>query len=102
MSEADKPLVWLHGEVKTPPFSKKARVEAGVMGGKKRRPSWIRFCDSDTDSRGEVGGKKRRPSWIRREQQAADAQLHPCCRSDAAAIQTSPFHILLPAAQSGQ
>jgi hypothetical protein len=31
MSEADKPLVWLHGEVKTPPFSKKARVEAGVL-----------------------------------------------------------------------
>jgi phage-related protein len=31
MSEADKPLVWLHGEVKTPPFPKKARVEAGVL-----------------------------------------------------------------------
>jgi hypothetical protein len=31
MSGADKPLVWLHGEVKTPPFSKKARVEAGVL-----------------------------------------------------------------------
>ena len=31
VSEADKPLVWLHGEVKTPPFSKEARVEAGVL-----------------------------------------------------------------------
>ena len=31
MSEADKPLVWLHGEVKTPPFSKEAGVEAGVL-----------------------------------------------------------------------
>ena len=26
-----KPLVWLHGEVKTPPFSSAARVEAGVL-----------------------------------------------------------------------
>lgn len=27
----DKPLVWLHGEIKTPPFSPEARVEAGVL-----------------------------------------------------------------------
>ena len=26
-----KPLVWLHGEVKTPPFSRAARVEAGFL-----------------------------------------------------------------------
>jgi phage-related protein len=31
MSPTDKPLVWLHGEVKTPPFSSAARVEAGVL-----------------------------------------------------------------------
>ena len=31
MSPDDKPLVWLHGEVKTPPFSAAARVEAGVF-----------------------------------------------------------------------
>ena len=29
MSPTDKPLVWLHGEVKTPPFSAAARLEAG-------------------------------------------------------------------------
>ena len=29
--KADKPLVWLHGEVKTPPFSSAARIEAGVL-----------------------------------------------------------------------
>jgi phage-related protein len=29
-SRADKPLVWLHGDVKTPPFSHDARVEAGL------------------------------------------------------------------------
>src|SRR5271157_1135322 len=28
---ADKPLVWLHGEIKTPPFSKTARIEAGFL-----------------------------------------------------------------------
>jgi phage-related protein len=27
----DKPLVWLHGEIKTPPFSPPARVEAGML-----------------------------------------------------------------------
>ena len=26
-----KPLVWLHGEVKTPPFSRDARIEAGFL-----------------------------------------------------------------------
>jgi len=27
----DKPLVWLHGELKTPPFSREARIEAGFL-----------------------------------------------------------------------
>ena len=27
----DKPLVWLHGQVKTPPFSLEARIEAGML-----------------------------------------------------------------------
>ncbi|MFB2769843.1 type II toxin-antitoxin system RelE/ParE family toxin [Pelatocladus sp. BLCC-F211] len=27
----NKPLVWLHGEVKTPPFSQSARIKAGVL-----------------------------------------------------------------------
>jgi len=31
MADSDKPLVWLAGEVKTPPFSASARVEAGVL-----------------------------------------------------------------------
>ncbi|MEO6237418.1 MAG: type II toxin-antitoxin system RelE/ParE family toxin [Vicinamibacterales bacterium] len=31
MVHADKPVVWLHGEIKTPPFSPGARVEAGVL-----------------------------------------------------------------------
>ena len=28
---ADLPLVWLHGEIKTPPFSLAARIEAGEL-----------------------------------------------------------------------
>ena len=31
MSPKHKPLVWLHGKVKTPPFSKGARIEAGYL-----------------------------------------------------------------------
>ncbi len=31
MSPKDKPLVWLHGVVKTPPFSRAARIEAGYL-----------------------------------------------------------------------
>ena len=27
----DKPLVWLHGEIKTPPFSETGRLEAGFL-----------------------------------------------------------------------
>lgn len=27
----DKPLVWMHGEVKTPPLSSAARIEAGGL-----------------------------------------------------------------------
>jgi phage-related protein len=31
VSSKDKPLAWLHGELKTPPFSKEARLEAGFL-----------------------------------------------------------------------
>jgi hypothetical protein len=30
MAPAEKPLVWLHGQIKTPPFSQEARIEAGI------------------------------------------------------------------------
>jgi phage-related protein len=32
-----KPLVWLHGEVRSPPLSRAARVEAGVLLGRLQR-----------------------------------------------------------------
>ena len=31
MSPKDKPLVWLHGQVKSPPLSQAARIEAGFL-----------------------------------------------------------------------
>ena len=31
MVDADKPLVWLKGEIKTPPFTQEARLEAGFL-----------------------------------------------------------------------
>ena len=31
MNIKDKPLVWLHGEIKTPPFAQPARIEAGLL-----------------------------------------------------------------------
>ncbi|SFI00396.1 type II toxin-antitoxin system RelE/ParE family toxin [Planctomicrobium piriforme] len=31
MNGDSKPLVWLHGEIKTPPFSLDARIEAGTL-----------------------------------------------------------------------
>jgi phage-related protein len=31
MSSNDKPLVWMHGEITTPPFSSNARIEAGYL-----------------------------------------------------------------------
>jgi phage-related protein len=47
MIPVDKPLVWLHGEIKTPPFSKTARIEAGFLLrqlqiGEKRGLPWSR------------------------------------------------------------
>ena len=33
----DKPLVWLRGEVKSPPFSRTARLEAGLLLRKLQR-----------------------------------------------------------------
>jgi phage-related protein len=31
VSPKDKPLAWLHGEIKTPPLTREARLEAGFL-----------------------------------------------------------------------
>ena len=37
VASGDKPLVWLEGEIKTPPFSQAARLEAGYLLRKLQR-----------------------------------------------------------------
>lgn len=39
----DKPLVWLHGEVRTPPFSQEGRVQAGVLLRRLQRGETLRM-----------------------------------------------------------
>ena len=46
MSQNDKPLVWLRGEVKTPPFSAEARIEAGVLLRRLQRGERLRMPHS--------------------------------------------------------
>ena len=36
-----KPLVWLEGEIKTPPFSAKARLEAGFLLRRLQNGEWL-------------------------------------------------------------
>ncbi len=31
MKRGDKPLIWLHGEIRTPPFSPGGRIQVGVL-----------------------------------------------------------------------
>src|ERR1700687_4457758 len=42
----DKPLVWLHGEIKTPPFSREARIAAGVLLRRLQRSELISLPNS--------------------------------------------------------
>jgi phage-related protein len=44
----DKPLVWLHGEVKTPPFSADARRSAGFLLRLVQRGTVLSMPDSRT------------------------------------------------------
>jgi phage-related protein len=46
MSENDKPLVWVRGEVKTPPFSAVARVKAGFLLRKLQKGDLLEMPDS--------------------------------------------------------
>jgi phage-related protein len=48
MAEQDKPVVWLAGEVKTPPFSKDARLEAGFLLRRLQKGSDVRMPQART------------------------------------------------------
>ena len=42
----DKPLAWLHGQVKTPPLSRAARIETGFLLRKLQRGERLRMPQS--------------------------------------------------------
>ncbi len=42
----DKPLVWLKGEIETPPFSENARVEAGFLLRRLQQGEWLALPQS--------------------------------------------------------
>ncbi|MFW6347763.1 MAG: type II toxin-antitoxin system RelE/ParE family toxin [Cyclonatronaceae bacterium] len=46
MSENDKPLVWIEGEVKSPPFSAGARLKAGFLLRRLQKGDSIELPDS--------------------------------------------------------
>jgi hypothetical protein len=50
MSETDKPLVWVQGEVKTPPFSTEARLKAGFLLRRLQKGDLIRITRFQTDA----------------------------------------------------
>ena len=46
MRERDKPLVWLHGEIKTPPWSSPSRLQAGFLLRRLQRGETLSMPDS--------------------------------------------------------
>jgi phage-related protein len=46
VASTDKPLVWLHGEIKTPPFGAVARIEAGMLLRRLQRGESLRMPHS--------------------------------------------------------
>ena len=68
MGIEDKPLVWLHGEVKTPPFGAEASIHAGYllrllqMGGMLRMPI-SRPMSSIGDRCHELRNRDRGVDW---------------------------------------
>src|SRR4030066_2201537 len=41
MQRKEKPLIWLHSEIKTPPLSSAARIEAGYLLRKLQMGEWL-------------------------------------------------------------
>jgi hypothetical protein len=46
MGEGDKPLVWLNGEIKTPPMSVYSRLEAGHLLRRLQRREFLSMPES--------------------------------------------------------
>ena len=43
---SDRPLVWLHGEIRSPPFSREARIEAGELLRRLQKGELLRLPQS--------------------------------------------------------
>jgi hypothetical protein len=61
VGSADKPLVWLRGEIKTPPFSAAARVEAGVLLRRLQRGEKLALPRSRPTTAADGSGPTIRP-----------------------------------------
>jgi len=68
VAAADKPVVWLHGEIKTPPLATAARIEAGMLLRRLQRGESLRMPHSrpmPTIGRGchELRVRDRTANW---------------------------------------
>jgi hypothetical protein len=63
MAPNEKPLVWLHGEIKTPPFSAESRLEAGFLLRRLQQGEHLLI-------KGELWMKKRKRNWKRQAGQS--------------------------------
>lgn len=75
----DKPLVWRHGEIKTPPFSRAARLEAGLLLRRLQRGEMLSMPQSR--SMPSIG---RRCHELRIDDRAQTWRI--ICRTDTDAI----------------
>lgn len=46
MSDINKPIVWMHGEIKTPPFGPESRLKAGFLLRRLQRGENLKMPDS--------------------------------------------------------
>ena len=79
--EVDKPLVWLAGEVKTPPFSKEARIEAGQLLRRLQRGEALAMPQARP-----MPGVGRRCSELRVRDEGANWRILVCVEADAVVI----------------
>ena len=66
IARPDKPLVWLHGEIRTPPFSSDARIEAGCLLRRLQRGETLSMPHSRPMP--EIGGRCHELRVVDREQ----------------------------------
>src|SRR5262249_35813958 len=75
MPDRDRPLVWLHGKIKTPPMSSAARIEAGVLlrrcrmanGLRSRIPARCQVSEHHCDRRVQAAAQGLRRAWLAQE-----------------------------------